>query len=37
MTSLAQLLVLGPTYGIDSLITMYINSPGGSFTALTAI
>ena len=33
---MAQLLVL-ESQDPDSLITMYINSPGGSFTALTAI
>ena len=33
---MAQLLVL-ESMDTDSLITMYINSPGGSFTALTAI
>ena len=33
---MAQLLVL-ESQDPDSLITMYINSPGGSFTAMTAI
>lgn len=33
---MAQLLVL-ESMDTDSLITMYINSPGGSFTAMTAI
>lgn len=33
---MAQLLVL-ESQDTDSLITMYINSPGGSFTAMTAI
>ncbi|MFT0762970.1 ATP-dependent Clp protease proteolytic subunit [Scrofimicrobium sp. R131] len=33
---MAQLLVL-ESMDPDSLITMYINSPGGSFTAMTAI
>ena len=33
---MAQLLVL-ESQDPDSMITMYINSPGGSFTALTAI
>ena len=33
---MAQLLVL-ESQDPDGLITMYINSPGGSFTALTAI
>ena len=33
---MAQLLVLG-SQDPDGMITMYINSPGGSFTALTAI
>lgn len=33
---MAQLLVL-ESQDSDSLITMYINSPGGSFTAMTAI
>ena len=33
---MAQLLVL-ESQDSDGLITMYINSPGGSFTALTAI
>src|SRR5205085_9855022 len=34
--TMAQLLVLEST-DPDRLITMYINSPGGSFTAMTAI
>ncbi|MDU1522183.1 MAG: ATP-dependent Clp protease proteolytic subunit, partial [Actinomyces sp.] len=33
---MAQLLVL-ESQDPDSMITMYINSPGGSFTAMTAI